>query len=88
MDPLLMVGAWAGAIIAVAGVGRLAWRGFVKAVSTVIEGSIARVWRDMDDVEARLDRLEQSVADLKEQVSQMRDLLMAHVAEMTRRHDR
>ena len=32
MDPLLMVGAWAGAIIAVAGAARLAWRGFVKAV--------------------------------------------------------
>ena len=87
MDPLLMVGAWAGAVIAVAGAGRLAWRGFVKAVSTVIEGSIERVWRDMDDVEARLNRLEVAVAELREQVSQMRELLMAHVAEMTRRHD-
>ena len=87
MDPLLMVGAWAGAIIAVAGAARLAWRGFVKAVGTVIEASIGRVWRDMDDIESRLDRLEVAVADLREQVSQMRDLLMAHVAEMTRRHD-
>ena len=87
MDGLLMVGAWAGALLAIAGAGRMAWRGFVKAVSTVIEASIGRVWRDMDDIESRLDRLEQSVGELREQVSQMRELLMAHVAEMTRRHD-
>jgi len=87
MDGLLMVGAWAGAILAVAGAARLGWTAFVKAVQTVIESSISRVWRDMDDIENRLDRLEIAVADLREQVSQMRDLLMAHVTEMARRHD-
>jgi len=87
MDPLLMVGAWAGAILAVAGLGRLAWGAFVKAVQAVIESSISRVWRDMDDIEGRLDRLERQVSDLREQISQMRELLLAHVAEMTRRHD-
>ena len=88
MDVLTMAGAWAAALIAVVGATRLAWRGFVAAVEKVISESIERVWRDMDDVEKRLDRLETAVADLREQVSQMRDLLMAHVAEMTRRHDR
>jgi len=87
MDGLLMVGAWAGALIAIAGAARLAWRGFVKAVSTVIEGSIQRVWRDMDDIETRLDRLEIAVGDLRRQVAKLQELLMAHVAEMTRRHD-
>ena len=87
MDPLLMVGAWAGAILAVAGLGRLAWGAFVKAVQAVIESSISRVWRDMDDIEGRLDRLGRQVSDLREQISQMRELLLAHVAEMTRRHD-
>ncbi|HEY7824173.1 MAG TPA: hypothetical protein VIG24_15130 [Acidimicrobiia bacterium] len=87
MDPLLMVGAWSGAIIALAGVARLAWGAFVKAVQSVIEISISRVWRDMDDIEGRLDRLERQVSDLREQISQMRELLLAHVAEMTRRHD-
>ena len=82
-----MVGAWAGAILAVAGLGRLAWGAFVKAVQAVIESSISRVWRDMDDIEGRLDRLERQVSDLREQISQMRELLLAHVAEMTRRHD-
>lgn len=87
MDPLLMVGAWAGAILALAGVARLAWKGFVKAVQSVIEGSISRVWRDMDEIETRLDRLEASVAELREQMNEMTRLLMAHVTEMTRRHD-
>lgn len=87
MDPVLQAGAWAGAILAVAGLGRLAWGAFVKAVQAVIETSISRVWRDMDDIEGRLDRLEQQVNDLREQVRKMADLLMAHVTEMTRRHD-
>lgn len=82
-----MVGAWAGAILAVAGAGRLLWKTFVTAVSSVIDTSIKRVWRDMDDIEKRLDRLEESLTELRAQVAQMRDLLMAHVAEMTRRHD-
>lgn len=88
MDGLLMVGAWAGALLAIAGAVRVGWKAFVTAVEKVIEVSISRVWRDMDDIEKRLDRLEQSVAELREQVAQMRNLLMAHVAEMTRRHDR
>lgn len=83
-----MVGAWAGAVIAVAGAIRIGWHAFVKAVESVIEGSIGRVWRDMDDIERRLDRLETSLEDLREQVRKLSDLLMAHVTEMTRRHER
>ena len=88
MDPVLMAGAWAGAILALVGVGRLAWKAFVAAVEAVIEKAIGRVWTDMDHIESRLDRLEQQVNELREQVSALRDLLMSHVAEMTRRHDR
>ena len=84
MDPLVMVGAWAAAILALAGVGRLAWRAFVAAVEAVIEKAIGRVWTDMDQIESRLDRLEQQVADLREQVAQMRELLMGYVAELGR----
>ena len=84
MDPLVMAGAWAGAILALVGVARVAWKAFVKAVQSVIEVSISRVWKDMDQIESRLDRLEQQVADLREQVSQMRELLMGYVAELGR----
>jgi len=41
----------------------------------------------MDDIETRLDRLEIAVGDLRRQVAKLQELLMAHVAEMTRRHD-
>ena len=51
MDPLVMAGAWAGALLAIAGVGRILWKTLVKAVETVISPSIGRVWRDMDDID-------------------------------------
>lgn len=87
MDPVLQAGAFAGAILALIGLARVGWKAFVVAVEKVIETAIGRVWRDMDDIESRLDRLEQQVNELREQVRKMTDLLMAHVAEMTRRHD-
>jgi phage shock protein A len=79
MDPLVMVGAWAGAILALAGVGRLAWRAFVAAVEAVIEKAIGRVWTDMDQIESRLDRLEQQVADLRERLRELQAMMQAYI---------
>lgn len=87
MDPILMAGAWAGAILSITVLARLGWKAFVTAVESVIESAIKRIWTDMDHIEARLDRLEQQVNELREQMRRMSDLLLAHVAEMTRRHD-
>ena len=81
MDPVLMVGAWAGALLAVAGAGRLAWRAFVKAVEAVIATSIGRVWRDMDDIEARLSALELSLQFVREQLEELRRMMQAHIQE-------
>lgn len=86
MDPLVMVGAWAGAILAIIGLARIGWKAFVAAVEAVIEKAISRVWADMDMIESRLDRLEQQVNELREQVAQMRELLLKYVAEMGRRN--
>ena len=79
MDLLLMVGAWAGALIAVAGAARIAWKAFVAAVQTVIESSIARVWTDMDHIESRLDRLEQQVAELRQQLRDLQAMMQAYI---------
>ena len=79
MDPLVMVGAWAGAILALAGVGRLAWKTFVKAVETVISTSIGRVWRDMDDIEKRLSALELSMQFVREQLEELRRMMQSHI---------
>jgi len=36
MDPLLMVGAWAAAILSLIALATAGWKAFVKAVETVI----------------------------------------------------
>jgi len=79
MDPLVMAGAWAGAILALAGALRLAWKAFVAAVQTVIESSIARVWTDMDHIESRLDRLEKQVEDLRERLRELQAMMQAYI---------
>ena len=74
-----MVGAWAGALLAIAGVGRILWKTFVKAVETVISTSIGRVWRDMDDIERRLSALEVSMQFIREQIEELRQMMQAHI---------
>ena len=81
MDPLLMVGAWAAALMAVAGLGRLAWRAFEKAVRTILRDEIQRVHRDMDDIEARFERLDLALVALEQAVSELRQIMFDHVAE-------
>jgi F0F1-type ATP synthase membrane subunit b/b' len=80
MDPVLMIGAWAAAVIAIAGAGRLAWRAFEKAVRSILRDEIQRVHRDMDDIEARFERLEAALEALQEAVSELRQIMFDHVA--------
>lgn len=81
MDPLVMVGAWAGALLAILGVGAAAWKAFVKAVEAVIATSIGRVWRDMDDIERRLSALELSMQFIREQIEELRQMMQQHIAD-------
>jgi len=89
-----MVGAWSAALLSVLGLGRLLWKAFVRAVEVILRSELTRIWIDMQHnedrlgiIEQRLDRLEKSLVALSDQVSQMTELLMHHVSEMTRRHD-
>ena len=75
-----MVGAWAAALMAVAGLGRLAWRAFEKAVRTILRDEIQRVHRDMDDIEARFERLDLALVALEQAVSELRQIMFDHVA--------
>jgi F0F1-type ATP synthase membrane subunit b/b' len=81
MDPLLMVGAWAGAILALLALGTAAWKAFVKAVEAVIATSIGRVWKDMDDIETRLSALELSLQFVREQLEELRQMMQDHIRE-------
>ena len=79
MDPLLMVGAWAGAILALVALSTAAWKAFVTAVEAVIATSIGRVWKDMDDIEKRLSALELSLQFVREQLEELRRMMQAHI---------
>ena len=74
-----MVGAWAGALLALIALGTAAWKAFVKAVEAVISTSIGRVWKDMDDIEKRLSALELSLQFVREQLEELRRMMQQHV---------
>jgi hypothetical protein len=80
MDPVLMVGAWAAALLAVAGVGRIGWRTFERAVRSILREEIQRTHRDMDDMELRFERLEAAIVALQHAVSELRQMMFDHVA--------
>jgi len=81
MDPVLMVGAWAAAVLAIVGAGNLGWRAFVKAVRAVIREELARVWKDQDDIEARLTALELALQFVRGQLDRVERMMLAHVGE-------
>ena len=88
-----MFGAWAAACVSIAAAGRLLYNGMVGGVRAVVRDEVKAIWVDMQaaedrfgEVEHRLDRLEVALAELREKVDRLTDLLVGHVTEMTRRH--
>ena len=81
MDPVLMAGAIAASILSVLAVARAAWKAFEKAVRSILRDEIQRVHRDMDDIEARFERLEAALTALQAAVSELRQMMIEHVAE-------
>ena len=62
MDPVLMVGAWAGALIATAGAVKLVAAGFVKLVKASISDEMRKVWKELNEQD---DWFHSQVSDLK-----------------------
>jgi len=81
MDPVLMTGAIAASILSVIAVARAAWKAFEKAVRSILRDEIQRVHKDMDDIEARFERLEAALVALQQAVSELRQMMFDHVAE-------
>jgi F0F1-type ATP synthase membrane subunit b/b' len=79
MDPILMAGAWAAAIMAVLALIRAGWKAFEKAVRSILREEIQRVHRDMDDIEARFERLESALEALQQAVTELRQMMFEHV---------
>ena len=78
-DPLLMVGAWAAALLSVAGLGRVLYHAFIKAVKGAIREELGRVWKDQDEIERRLDALEATMHYLRQQVDALTLMMQQHV---------
>jgi hypothetical protein len=81
MDPLVMVGAWAGAILAIAGVMHLLYHAFLRAVKSAIREELGRVWKDQDEIEHRLDALELSMKFMRQQLERLEQMMTEHIRE-------
>ena len=95
MDPVLMIGAWAGAVIATVGAGRLLVAAFTKAVRATVGDEFRKVWSELADQDewfhAELREVRQGLDEVREQFrpnggSSLRDsvdrlerMLKAHV---------
>jgi chaperonin cofactor prefoldin len=79
MDGLMMVGAWAAALLSIAAILRLAGQAVVRGLRSIFQQELARVWRDMDDIETRLSALEASMAFLRGQIEELRQMMQAHI---------
>jgi F0F1-type ATP synthase membrane subunit b/b' len=75
MDPVLMAGAWAGALLAIAAFANLAYRIWVKAIRSILREELNRVWKDQDEIEQRLDALEASILYVREQLARLQQLM-------------
>jgi hypothetical protein len=85
MDPLMMFGAWAAALVSVLTAGKLLFNSFVKATRAVVGEEFTKIWREMDDTDrwhkAKFDALEAAIEALKQQVHRLEALMYAHVNE-------
>lgn len=85
MDPLMMFGAWAAAVTAIAAAGKLLFNSFVKATRAAVSEEFSKIWREMDDTDrwhkAKFDALESAIEALKQQVARLENLMYSHMNE-------
>ena len=78
-----MLGAWAGAVASVLVAGRLVLNAFVKATRAAVHEEFAKVWDEMAEQkrsnDARFERLEEAIAELKRQIQRLETMMLAHM---------
>jgi hypothetical protein len=79
VDSLMTIGSSAAAIIAISGAFRVFYTLFLKAVRAAIREELARVWQDQDDIEQRLSALELAMQFIREQLDDLRQMMVRHV---------
>lgn len=84
MDPLMMWGAWAAAVLSLAAAGKLFLNAFVKATKAAVSEEFRRVWQEMDESDRwhqeRFGKFEEQLRHLQEQVSRLERMMQAHVS--------
>jgi len=84
MDPVLMVGAWAAAIVSVVAAANVMYKAFMKAVRRAVTDEFDRVWREFDEQDkwqqAKFCELQKQIALLHDQVVRLERVLSDRVA--------
>ena len=83
MDPLMMWGAWAAALVSLAAAGKLFLNAFVKATKAAVSEEFRKIWRELDDSEKwhheRFSKFEAALEALREQVQRLEKMMQEHV---------
>lgn len=85
MDPLMMFGAWAAALVSVITAGKLLFNSFVKATRAAVSEEFTKIWREMDDTDrwhkSKFEAIEAAIEALKQQVARLETLMYSHMNE-------
>jgi uncharacterized membrane protein YccC len=49
MDPIMMAGAWAAAVVSIVAAANVMYRAFLKAVKLAVTDEFDRVWQEFDE---------------------------------------
>ena len=83
MDPLMMWGAWAAALVSLAAAGKLFLNAFVKATKAAVSEEFRKIWRELDDSEKwhheRFSKFEAALEALREQVQRLEKMMQQHI---------
>jgi uncharacterized membrane protein YccC len=81
----MMFGAWAAAIMSVAGAGRLVFKAFIKATRAAVSEEFKRVWKELDESdrwhEERFAKFERALDDLRAQIARLETMMKQYVRE-------
>jgi cytochrome c556 len=79
-----MMGAWAAAVLAIAGASKLFLNAFVKATKSAVSEEFRKIWRDMDESDRwhqeRFSAFERALDELRQQVFRLERLMQEHMS--------
>jgi threonine dehydrogenase-like Zn-dependent dehydrogenase len=84
MDPFMMFGAWAAALVSVAAAGKLIFNAFLKATKLAVSEEFAKVWKELNESDKwhqeRFSAFERALDELRQQVFRLERLMQEHMS--------